>query len=411
MVEANQAGPTGIPEVAKDPLVDDPFFRLPAGSLWNACIGKQGSEENYLDGYIEAATALVSTVIEKNMLEKRDTVVLPILYNARHAVELTQKLALDRLAAAGVLSRAAPRNHDISGHWQLLNNANLGDEELRRHVRALEPFVASLSRIDDDGQELRYHLNRDEGQSLSTYSLANLEVIRVSLADLSKVISDLKYRITDFIDERRSNAYTSRVSRRDLICIAKLLPPLDRWMKPIFDETKQIVKSRFNLSSRQFSDAINVIKGNREMKALVGGETSLLYLPDKTIVWIMEQWRKLHPPRKADDGRFVVTFDEKTFEAMKENSRTQAEVVLAVEKRLTDQQVAGLQAMYYLGRDGWFPEHYEDYVEKTIKQHVIDKDPRKQIDHLLSKTNLLSAVMRALPRLGRPSLSARLFVL
>jgi hypothetical protein len=112
-------------------------------------------------------------------------------------------------------------------------------------------------------------MSRDEGQSLSTYSLANLEVIRDSLADLSKVISDLKYRTIDFIDERATQACTSRVSRRDLICIAKLMPPLGRWKEAIFNEKKQIVMSRFNLSSSQFSAAINVIKKNREMKALL----------------------------------------------------------------------------------------------------------------------------------------------
>jgi hypothetical protein len=230
-----------------DPLEDDPFFRLPADSRWNACIGKQGSEENYLDGYIEAAAELVNAVIEKNMLDKRDTVVLPILYNARHAVELALKFTVDRLVAAGTLPSAPPRNHDIQAYWQLLSDADVGDEELREYVHALKPFVASLSRIDEDGQELRYHLNRDRDQSLSTRSLANLEVIRDSLADLSKVILGLKNRTIDFIDELGTNACTSKVSRRDLICIAKLMPPLGRWKEAIFDEKKQIVMSRFNL--------------------------------------------------------------------------------------------------------------------------------------------------------------------
>jgi hypothetical protein len=57
MVESD---PSGQSQRAKDPLADDPFFRLPADSVWNACIGKQGTEENYLDGYIEAAMELVS---------------------------------------------------------------------------------------------------------------------------------------------------------------------------------------------------------------------------------------------------------------------------------------------------------------------------------------------------------------
>jgi hypothetical protein len=72
---------------------DDPFFALSEDTQWNACIGPQGTEENYLDGYIEAAIELASAVIEKNMHEKRDTLVMPILYTARHALELSLKFA------------------------------------------------------------------------------------------------------------------------------------------------------------------------------------------------------------------------------------------------------------------------------------------------------------------------------
>jgi hypothetical protein len=116
---------------ARDPFASDPFFRLPDDSEWNACIGRQGNEENYIDGYIEAAIELADAVIQKRMFEKRDTLVLPILYNARHAVELVLKYTIDRLVAAGVLQTAPPRNHDIQAHWQHLKDAAVGDEWLR----------------------------------------------------------------------------------------------------------------------------------------------------------------------------------------------------------------------------------------------------------------------------------------
>ena len=127
------------------------------------------------------------------MLEKRDTVVLPILYNTRHAIELVLKFAISRLAAAGALSSPG-LNHNVKKYLETLENADLGDEALRQHIRDLKPFVDSLSRIDVDGQGLRYHVRRD-GQSLSDYSLANLAVIRDSLIGLSKTMSALRYRI------------------------------------------------------------------------------------------------------------------------------------------------------------------------------------------------------------------------
>ena len=44
-------------------LSDDPFFRLTGDTEWNACIGPQGHEENYVDGYMEAALYLSRAVV------------------------------------------------------------------------------------------------------------------------------------------------------------------------------------------------------------------------------------------------------------------------------------------------------------------------------------------------------------
>jgi hypothetical protein len=95
------------------PLGSDPFFWLPADSEWNACIGRQGDEDNCVDGYIEAAIELADAVIEKRMYGNRDTLVMPILYNARHALELLLKFVINQLHE-WVLSRMLTQRTTIS---------------------------------------------------------------------------------------------------------------------------------------------------------------------------------------------------------------------------------------------------------------------------------------------------------
>jgi len=102
---------------------DDPFFSLPQDGTWNACIGSQGDELHYLDGYIEAAWELADAVVQKNMLGKRDTLVLPILYNARHAIELLLKYITNQLVECDALAHGHPANHDLQGHYDLLVGA------------------------------------------------------------------------------------------------------------------------------------------------------------------------------------------------------------------------------------------------------------------------------------------------
>lgn len=391
-----------------DPYADDPFFKQKLDTDWNAFIGKQGNEENYLDGYIEAAMELADAVIDKKLFAKRDTLVLPILYNARHAIELALKFTEDRLVAAGVLPAIGRRNHNIKTHWDRLNAAAVGDEKIRQTIQALKPFVDSLARIDHDGQELRYHLNRSDDPSLSNYSLANLEVIRASLSKLSEAISVLKYRGISFLEERDTGSFTSRCSRLDLRTIAQLIPRRDFWTEPLFDQQKVLIKARYNLSNRQFSKALDVIQSNREMKAVIGVESDLLHISDDEIVWVVEQWKRLHPASDKSDSLGTDYFEAVRFERMKEERAIRIEVFDEIEWRLNAAKLAEMEAIYYLGRDRLFPEYYEWRVDLAKKEHGAANDPKAEIAHLMLKTDFLTCVQSAAAKIGRLSLVERL---
>jgi hypothetical protein len=399
-------------QLPADPYASDPFFKRHSDATWNACIGEQGDEEYYLDGYIDAAMELASSVIDKKMLGKRDTLVLPILYNARHAVELVLKFVTDRLAKAGLLPPSGRANHDIGGYLERLRIAAVGDEQLNKQIHALKPYVDSLSRIDKDGQELRYHLNRFDDQSLSDYSLANLEVIRTSLSELSEIISILKNRVICFCDERRSGLFTRRCSRRDLLAIAQTIPRRDTWDSALFDKQKATVKARFNLTNREFSDALNAVQTSREMKAIIGVETDLLHLSDDEVVWIVEQWRLIHPVQvESGDISGPEHFDSAWLEAMKKEMKVRKEVILEIEQKISADKLAEIEAIFHLGRDGVFPENYEAFVEGKKQEHALEDDAKSKIAYLTDKTNFLHSVHIAAQKLGRLSIAARLATL
>jgi hypothetical protein len=403
------------PQIENDAYADDPFFKRVYDGQWNACIGRQGHEENYLDGYIEAAIELADAVIDKQMFAKRDTLVLPILYNARHAIELALKFVTDRLIRAGVIkSDGRKRDHNIKAYWDRLQTSAVGDEKLAQGIRALKPYVDSLSRIDSDGQELRYHKNREDDPSLSAYAVANLRLIQASLRAVEKLISDLKYRTLDFVDEYETGVCTNRCSRRDLLEIARLMPQRDQWSTPVCDTQKAAVKARYGLSNKQFSIALDRIQGNREMRAILGMESDPLHLSDDDIVWIIEQWRRVHPQAEGDEtgsGEFVSGldyFDTARLAAMQEGVKIQNEVARAIETRLSEEELADLEAMFYLARDNVYSEYYDAMVARTLKEHASAKAPGSEIMHLLEKTNLLQCIQIASVRLGRLALAARL---
>ncbi|TBE93120.1 DUF3775 domain-containing protein [Rhizobium leguminosarum] len=391
-----------------DPYADDPFFKFIPDGDWNACIGRQGEEENYIDGYIEASIQLVEAIFEKNLLGHRDTLILPILYNARHGIELALKYCAFRLEVAGCIQQGIlRRNHDISAYEKILHDAKIGDEKLKSLLNALHPFVESLARIDSDGQELRYHENRDNGASLQRYSVANLRLIRESLQTLREVVSGLTYRVVDYISERGTGTCTDDCSRSDLLAIARLLPKRDKWDSQDFSDAREHIRKRFGLSSGAFTRHLDLIQRNREMRAAIGLETDLSFLTDETIASVAEEWRRIHPRRTAESRslRTSFRFDLKDILTDRSNQR---EIVDGLVGRLSLDELAELQALFYLGRDPYFTEFYEDAVRRCRRQPELISNPSGYLSRILDKTNLLTCLQRSTHRLGRLALATRL---
>lgn len=385
----------------------DPFFLLTDDSEWNACIGRQGNAENYVDGYMEAAIELVEAVVFKGQHGKRDTMAMPILYNARHAVELSLKFAIGRLVEAGVIAEEHPRNHDISGHWHHLKPAARADERLRLLLCDLEPFVLSLHAVDEDGQQLRYAQTQDGAQSLEEIALCNLVVIGTALQTLNRHLLDLKHRCLDLLAEARWGIRTPQLSRRDLKTIAGLLPPRAEWHQAAFDVAKSAVRARFEISSNQFTTALNLIQQHREMGGMIGLDFPLRHLTDEDLARSLAAWSEAYPPRERPPPGVVQPYvwDREGMRAQAERRRVAKESILA---QLEPAAIADLNAVFQIGRGGEFAEAYDEVLDQVLRTAAVDADPAGDVDYLLSKMNLLTAVVRGLQILGRPQMAARL---
>lgn len=385
----------------------DPFFDLIDDAEWNACIGRQGDEENYADGYIEAAIELAKAVVEKKMYEKRDTLVLPILYNARHAIELTLKLVIRDLLRTGILANGHVTNHDIASHLAFLEGQIIGDEQIRETLSLLSPYVISLTKVDDDGQELRFHENRDGQRSIEDKALANIAVIGKSLLELQGVLQALKSRTYDLCREWHTGTWTTHCSRRDLIEIAKLLPQRGEWSSGAFDVAKKIVKDRYDLSDRKFSDALNKIQESRSLACIIGIEGDLAHLTEESAKLLLEQWEILHPPKDPKDTLGMDYF-QRDFQEVKKHLKTEAEVAGRILAQVPEDQFADAETIFYIARNGEYPEQYELFLERKKSEFRARGDFRAEIHDLMSKTNFRRCFLDGLTSIGLPSLSSRL---
>lgn len=96
------------------------------------------------------------------------------------------------------------------------------------------------------------------------------------------------------------------------------------------------------------------------MRSILGMESSLVHVSDEDIVGIVQQWRQLHPKREGrSEGQELDHFAPGRIEAMRGRMVMLAEVIAAVNAKLSPQMLADLEVMFYLGRDRIFAEYYE----------------------------------------------------
>lgn len=392
----------------KEPAATDPFFEVIRDTHWNACVGRQGNELNYVDGYMEAAQRLVTVLMDNQLFASRDTLAMPILYNARHALELSLKFTINHLHRISAVSARHMPNHDILSHWKYLQNANLGDAALRQLVQDLEPYVVSLAQIDEDGQELRYPTNRDGQKSLSAFGVVNLHLIRSSLDAMAKILTAVKYRVMEFELERTTGSYTKDCSRSDLKAIAEMLGAHSTWKDESFNDKKDAVRERFKLSSGKFSDAVDAIRRSRQLATLVELEKPLTYISDEKAIFALEQWAVANPERPQNPEDLGMDYFNRDWEKIAKDERISRELDQTIIDNLSLEEFCDLEVLFYIGRESEFGESYDKMLTASLEEHRQEKSRWAGVHHIMAKTNFLENVIAGAHAVGRPSLAYKL---
>ncbi len=390
----------------------DPFFKRIHDSEWNACVGIQGDELNYVDGFLEAARIVADALIEGELTDSRDKLVMPILYNVRHGLELALKFVIGTLARAGIIAeRLGAVDHDILAYWAHLHAQQVPDHRARELILALEPFVASLDTIDKDGGELRYFETRDGRRSLGEHSVVHLKLVRANVHRLGKLLHELTDRVEQVEFDWPTGTFTDLLSRSDLLSIAKELGPRTTWIEESFDERRDAVKARFGIGSRPLTKAIEAIEQSRHLSVYLGKSTPLKHLAHDRVLHLAEMWLAAHPPKTRDSALRIISRRE-IRELLETGMPEQMKLDEAVMVEFSFEEFADAETVFYVGTVPLLGEQYETKLESTLAEHrAAEKAERgrwHKVHHIMSKTNFLVGMMRGLQRTGSPNTAAKI---
>ena len=126
----------------------------------------------------------------------------------------------------------------------------------------------------DKRMELGNHLRKmpmgyfTSGNIGKISSVLSTDMVFIEEVSMSTIGNMMSYMLSTLV----LGTFTKSLSRADIWDISKRLPVYEEWRTEKFKEVKDEIKQEYHLGSKEFSDAVNLIKENREFSVNIGCE-------------------------------------------------------------------------------------------------------------------------------------------
>lgn len=378
-------------------------------SQFNACIGTNSLHDlrTYAEGYLQASQMLLDNIFEKRLAYERDTLVHPILYSARHAIELSIKHVLVRLNETDIKTdERLLHGHGLKELWELFKQQTLFDRRLVSVVGDVDSIVVQLDQADPDAQDFRYPVNTDGQQTLDGKVIVDLITVK-ELVDFLKDRMLYLFNLTEFVvDERQISAFTSELNREELRQLSIDLPDVSTWRDGgAFEEVKGQWKHDLGLSNSAFSRAVDFIKEHREFSGNIGIEKGFFVLDEAVLDEVLKKAYEVQQER-------IENRRDRSFESLLKPSPVYA-AYESIKDKLSPSAVAEIEAIFYLSRDRRYSEEFEALFEHFNKSLTVlsgdrlEEEKQRNFIHVFEKINFIDELIGGLRKIGRISLAGK----
>ena len=266
----------------------------------NACVGDNGTRGaiDYAEGFASAANTLLDSAIAGRGINLPiDTLVYPVCFTMRHAIELFLKMVTENLAEIRTL-RGVPlpvfnqvASHDLHLIWTYVKtHAPATDERLASHVQKLDEYVTDVADMDSTGQVFRYPSDVGNKKHLTSIGIINFVVLKRRFNELQRLLERLNRTMVDLVEEYRWGTFTRNLSRLQLRQLASELPAKAMWGEAFFGQVRDDLKAKYKLSGNELTRAINLIQGRHEMAACIGAPVPIPGLSVAALKQFLDKW-------------------------------------------------------------------------------------------------------------------------
>jgi hypothetical protein len=395
--------------------IENRTFRGSDPAWANACVGENGSPDiiDYASGFATAANALLDCAIETQGRDLAvDTLVYPVCFTMRHAIELFLKSAAEDLNTIGrIRGFSLPpfshkESHNLGVIWCYVKEHAIGiDKRFGKVISELDEYVLDVSAMDASGQVFRYPFDLENRKHLSEIGVINFQVLKTRFNEVEQLLLALSRLIAELLKEFRWGTFTTKLSRHQLRQLAVELPLRSTWREGQFDSIKATLRAKYNLSSNEFCKALNLIQQRHEMAACIGVVVKIPGLTIEALRCFFDQWCKVNelkhviePPKPR-----LIGADE-LLDALQDHAARQ-ESAKALASEICAEEFAAIEALFEFEQEAPVSEAFDrvfSISQKRIDLHRNDPDEYlRAVSRMMGKIRAFHRILYSLDFLGQ----------
>ena len=374
---------------------------------FNACVGQNGyiNIYDYQFGYQTAVKLLIDSIKKDSGLV--DPLIYPLLFSARHCIELFLKRSIhllegiNKMINENILFKNHLLIHDISVLWNYFKSLSTFDKRISEQVNLLDEYVCDYYDVDLTGETFRYPFDTNNRHHLDDFSVINVLKFEKRYYEMIEIIEIINSLLDFLYIEYNTGTFSSGLSRSEIEQISKKLPQKTEWMHESFDDISNKIKNEYNITSnKKYSKILNLIKNHKEFSFNIGIINVSTKLTKDDYDFYKKEYinsRDGKPPQgiKETDlnkimksykrsiyrgkikkifNKVTVLFFGKSIKYKKPYLERKNEFIDIIMNKLSLESIASLCAFYDIGRDKLYSETYEkayNYYSSKEKYDLI----------------------------------------